>query len=342
MKVLQIIDNINIGGAERVMVNLCNWLHESGVDVEVVIIVGKEMDLIPQLSPSIVKHVLHRQKKNDIKALIRLSRLLKTATIAHVHMRHNYRYTRLASYLFAGKFAKIILHDHSSSESVLWGINTFLKPDFYIGTSKFSMDYARHRLNLNGNCYQLNNAVEKKASKSQGDRKGIVLVSNIKPAKNQSFAVDLMTQIEDDLTIYGAIQDKDYMLALQHSIGQIGLEERIEFNHFCYDLQPLLGAYKMGLHTSEKETGPLAIIEYLAQGLPFLAYKVGEAAETISEYFPEFFISNFDKSEWINRIHILLNQAPDLQKMEYVFKKHFSKESYIQQCLKIYQSILNS
>lgn len=341
MKVLQIIDNINVGGAERVMINLSNWLYEKGITIEVAIISGTELELLPLLNPSIKIHYIHRLNKYSIKHMYRLSKLLHSCDIAHIHMRHNYRYCAIASFSSPLRMGKLILHDHSSSNSVLFGLSDFFRPKYYIGTSEFSLSYAKNNLNVKDHIYLLNNSIEKITNVDNPNKKNIILVSNIKPSKNHTFALELIPHTSEDLHIYGAIQDPKYAKRL-YQLANEHPENKILFNHFQTDVQVVLNKYKMGIHTSSMETGPLVVVEYLAQRLPFLSYKTGEASTIISKYFPEFFIANFDKYEWIGRIQELLQYSPDFEKMDYVFSKHFSKQSYLSKCLKIYSDVLTS
>lgn len=342
MKILHIIDNLYPGGAERVMVNLCNWLHAEGVQIEVALIVGKGTELLNQLNPAIPVHFISRYNKFDINPAKNLANLLSRFELAHIHMRHNYRYTRLVSSIFSCK-TPLILHDHSSSVRKFTGLGDCLRPRYFIGTSEFSEKYAREKLNMPNSIFKLENVIEKEIYDiKHPPQSAFVLVSNIKPEKNQHFALRLLKNFDQKLHLYGAIQDQSYYSKLQLLISKDDIVERVVFKTDCQNVQRHLGNFQLGLHTSSKETGPLAIIEYLAQGIPFVAYRTGGAAEKISRDFPEFFMDNFEVEEWVDRIRELMSSPPDLEKMAYVFDKYFSKQTYVNKCLKIYKSILQS
>lgn len=340
MKILQIIDNLNPGGAERVVINLCNWLHNEGIHVELVVIVGRGTGLLEELNSDIEVHFLNRQKKIDFYSAWKLSKILSKFKLAHVHMRHNYRYTSIVSSLFLSK-TRLILHDHSSSPKFFIGLNSFFRPRYFIGTSEFSMCYAREVLKMSDGVFKLENVIEKAYRVADTILpNNFILVSNLKPDKNQQFALNLLSYFDQDLYLYGVIQDTIYSEHLIAQVKKNGLSNRVFFVNNCREVQKELGKFKLGLHTSPNETGPLSIIEYLAQGLPFLAYRTGEAAEIISREFPEFFIDNFVVEEWVSRINSLIMLPPDKEKMMNVFETHFSKKVYLQKCLNIYQSVL--
>lgn len=339
MKILHLIDTLAPGGAERVMVNACNWLYEAGCEVEAVLLTNRRTDLADSLRRDIPLRILNRRGRADWKAASRLAALMRGADIVHAHMRHNYRYAALAAKIFGVK-TKLALHDHSSSPRLLAGLNNFFRPAYFIGASAFSTTYARERLGMRKNVFLLENAVETRPMPPAASRKGIALVSNIKPIKNQSFALRLASLLPETLHLYGAVQDQAYFEGLQ----SVCLEKNLalEWHTERCDIPAALNRHRLGLHVSPNETGPLAVIEYLAQGLPFLAYRTGAAADLIGRDFPEFFIDHFEPEAWAERIRQLLAAPPDRERMARVFERHFSKQRYVSQCLEIYRRILAS
>jgi len=341
MRVIHIIDTLNVGGAERVMVNLCNWQYEQGLFVQAAIITSSCNDLQHLIQTGIPIHFIGREKRLSFYAAKKLFSLITECDIVHVHMRHNYRYVR-AICLCLNKKVKIILHDHSSSSKMPFGLNGLFKPKFFIGTSLFSMQFAEYILKMKSNFFLLENVIENISIKTVEKKEGFILVSNIKESKNQLFALEIMKYFQNKLHFYGVVQEDMYLNTLQDRISHLALTENVNIFTNVNNVQPLLSNYELGIHTSANETGPLTIIEYLSQGLPFLAYSTGEAAKKISYDFPEFFIDNFEVDKWVARIRLILSSPPDKNKMQQVFEKHFSKKAYIEKCLKIYQSVLHS
>lgn len=346
MNVLHLIDNLYPGGAERVMVNTCNWLHESGVAVETALISGRGNDLLAALHPAIRVHVLDRKHRADLRAAYRLSTLIAKADIAHVHMRHNFRYAALIAKLLHLN-TPLVFHDHFGEVEriprVPLGFKSFAKPTWYIGVSQTLTSWAEQQLHIPpAQTFLLENTVLAEAPATILPQSTLVLVSNIKPQKNQHFALEWLQHTPWTLDIYGGRQDEAYTQQLEATIQNKGLAGQVRLIHHCYAVQAKLGGYRLGLHTSTHETGPLAIIEYLAQGLPFLSYKTGEAAKKISLEFPEYFIDNLDAREWTERIRNLLSIPADQEKMARVFQRYFSKQAYIKKCLHIYDKVLTS
>lgn len=347
MFILHVIDNLHAGGAEKVLVNMCNWLHSRGIRVEVVLIIGAGKDLLSQLNPEIITHILDRKYRLDMRTCIQLARLLRQPDIVHIHMRQNYRYIALIAKLFHIK-TPLIFHDHYGSinqdQSIPLGFKTIVRPQWYVGVSNTLVSWAQFQLGLSQRkIFLLENVAEAKKKKEKNfEKKDLVLVSNIKPQKNQMFIFELLQKSTLNLDIYGARQDEKYARLLDEQINQNNFYNRIRIFNHVNDVRNHLDDYRLGLHTSLSETGPLAIIEYLAEGLPFLAYRTGEAAEKISREFPEYFMDNFDSEAWKERIQMLMNTPPDKEKMALTFEMYFSKQAYIEKCLKIYGHILAS
>ena len=106
MNVLQVIDRLNIGGAERVMLNITRLLAERNIEVGVLLFnegfaLDKDIDKRAKL------FVLNRNNKFSIAKLYKTFRICSKYEIVHVHMRHCYRYVKLAQLLFGGKFKVI-------------------------------------------------------------------------------------------------------------------------------------------------------------------------------------------------------------------------------------------
>ena len=58
----------------------------------------------------------------------------------------------------------------------------------------------------------------------------------------------------------------------------------------------------MGIHTSYSESGPLVLIEYLAQNLPFLTFRTGDVVDKLILNFPELIQENFEVQLWASKI----------------------------------------
>lgn len=341
MKVLQVIDTLNVGGAERVCIDISNLLNQKNIDTTVLTI-SKKGKLATLLNPDIKVINLNRKSKYDLKAARKTASILRNFDIIHVHMRYTYRYVKLISIVFNLKM-KILFHDHFGKikvdKSIPKLMNSILKPTFYIGVSEELIDWAKEKVNLKSNqTFLLKNIVIKKKQLKRIKSKSVILVSNISPVKNQLFAIQLIEKTNLNLTIYGNINDSKYFSELKTYIYDNKLEDRIKFIHNEIDIQSVLHNYAFAIQTSKSESGPLVLIEFLAQSLPFIAYETGEVANTIKNELP-FFIDNFNINNWIQKINEINNVSSE--NIINTYYKYFNPENYIKKCLKIYKEVLN-
>ena len=138
------------------------------------------------------------------------------------------------------------------------------------------------------------------------------------------------------LTFFGRIQDDNYYKKILSEIKKLGLEKKINFITNENNIQNRLHEFDFGIHTAISESGPLVLIEFLAQNLPFISYKTGYVSDILVDEIPDFFVDDFDKEKWIE---IINKNNTTNQNLEALFEKYFSPEKYVNKCLKIYQKI---
>ncbi|MDT7831925.1 glycosyltransferase [Flavobacteriaceae bacterium S356] len=341
MKILQIIDILDVGGAERVFVNMCNLLHSNKIDVSALVF-GRKGKLEGTLSKKIPRIDFKRKAKYGIGEWYALSKILRQYDILHVHMRHNFVYIKLIATIFRVN-VKIILHDHSSNfDHVSIPLKSFLRPNYFIGVSKQLVEWSKNTLGVQKNKTFLlyNTVLKERIDVLAKDKEGIVVVGNIKPGKNQLFVINLMPSIHEDVTFIGKVQDLSYFQQLKDRINTLNLGNRVTFMTEIDNVQYQLPKFKLALMSSTKESGPLVLIEYLAQDLPFVSYKTGEVSNLLEKEIPEFFLSSFEESLWIKKIKEISNYKG--LELSTIYEKLFSPSKYIQLCTDIYQKVVSS
>jgi len=351
LKVLQAIDRLNAGGAERVLVNLANLLKKKGVHVAVCSLLGAG-----PLDEAIDSEVEHRRLYRDFKySLITLFRFHQYANqfdIVHVHMRHNLKYVWLAKFLYRGSY-RIVFHDHYGEihrdRHAGFFLKLAMKSSTYVGVSTVLCDWAQSHGLPSKRVNALFNTVEKKAYKqviNPVSPMKLILVSNFRPQKNLEFAVDLIDHMrmknEVRLDLFGQFSDNAYFEKIKKMVQERGLNEHFRFIHDCTDIQSVLGHYHCAIHTATSETGPLVLLEYLAQGLPFLCFRVGEVPEQIISEFPEYVLDHFDVERWSTSIKALIQENSTTFRKQRIqfFTQKFSQQEYVNSCLDIYRRAL--
>lgn len=339
LRIAQIIDTLDVGGAERVTVDVSNMLVAQGVIVKLVVIrhIGP---LLEQVDPKVQIEVLNFQSKTDLKSWRNLISALKENDLIHVHMRHTYGRVKLASIL--GRIqVPIIFHDHWGASGVPLYLKWIFKPEWYIGVRQESTLWAQDRLKINsGHIFcQPNTIYRSNQFNEEVDYKyDLLLVGNIRRIKNIEFAIQLANRLNLSLDIVGQVVDQAYY----NELKDVCINGNVRFITDISDVFSILGCYRMALHTAISETGPLVLLEYLKAGLPFLSYFTGEVARQLKTIMPELVLEHFDLPEWELRLNAMLHHPPESSELQAIFHTHFGPEKYLQGLIKIYQCALAS
>lgn len=345
MKILYIIDRLNTGGAERVCVTLATLFQQRGYDVTVLELLSSGI-LQQQLPPAVSAIQLNRKSRFDLMAVFRLVMHLRKYDMIHVHMRHVYRYVFFAN-LFARK--KLIFHDHFNQYPTSWFQRTLFKlllsNHVYISVEERGCEWAIQTLQLKADqVHKLQNVILKVEIDVTMRLNRLVLVSNIKPEKNIEFIVPLVYALNQNgndvhIDIIGNIVDVKYYNSIVRQLKESKLVNKVSFLTNVSNVQNFLNSYSLGLHFSKRESGPLVLLEYLAQGLPFVSFQTGEISNNLQFDLPDFFVDSFCLKNWCDQIRKQLSIISYTPSLEDIFVKHNNSDQYFKKCLTIYQSI---
>lgn len=353
--IIQVIDMLNPGGAERVLVTLSNLQYANGHKVKVITTV-KPGPLAKELHEGIPLQNLQRGFKWNPFTMYRFIKEVKGFDIVHVHSIHNLRYLLLAKKLF-GLNKKIFYHEHHghriNTKATLLEKKLF-QHVIFIAVSTQLKNWAINEAGVNERkCFVLPNIIIKKQLPAVSVKKDnviqLLLISNFVPVKNIEHAILVLAQLGNQknkqyhLTIVGTISDRSYYNAVIQIIKEKNLEDLVSFIHDCTDAQTILSQYDLALHTSTSESGPLVLIEYMAQGLLFITYETGEVVQQLKNNWQDFVLQSFSIDEWEERILLLLknNNTKMQHKLRIFFDDNYSPEAYYKKCMQIYNEGLS-
>jgi glycosyltransferase involved in cell wall biosynthesis len=109
----------------------------------------------------------------------------------------------------------------------------------------------------------------------------LVTVGGLERAKNHRFLIEVLAEVRRSgriltLDLFGHGPCRRDLSRLARSLG---LDDQVRFRGFRPDVRNLLPGYRAYVHASICETGPVAILEAMAAGLPILAGQVGGIPE---------------------------------------------------------------
>lgn len=346
MKILQVIDTLNIGGAEKVCLNLITMLLDAGHQADCMVISTKG-PLYESIDKRAKAMFLDRGSKFNLLKMHECASVASQYDIVHVHMRHTWAYVRLSALVFNIK-TKMIFHDHfweiNTSKDATFRLKGIFKPAHYIGVSNDHINWARRFLRIDEpNTFLLANTIIPKYTQSGKYHGDMVMVSNLRSIKNIHFGITLANTLKRKLTVFGNHDGSEYA----YRVVKLAEEsEYVEIIQNETDIQQYLKNFTLAIHTSISETGPLVLLEYMAHGLPFITSETGEVPGQLKNVFPDMIAESFETVEWEQKINALEKRirtegealASELKK---IFAEKFSPDSYQKQCLEIYQNVLN-
>lgn len=352
MRIVQVIDTLNAGGAERVLVDIANLLVRRNNEVTVLII-NQDGPLSRELDQSVKRIVLNRGVKYNPGTARKFVSLLNTFDVVHIHMRHVLKYYWFSSF-WKRCTSSIFFHDHFGDIQINQNVPAYMKlltgKIKYIAVSRQLQEWAitsagfrKEETFLLPNII-MNQAAKRTARELKGPdtKKRIIIVSNFKRTKNIEFALELAHSLKSELDfvmhIFGGDQDRPYRLELEQLLATHNLEHHVHLYVNETNVRERLAGYDLAIHCAVSETGPLVLIEYLASHLPFLAYETGEVVRQLKPHFPLFFIDNFEITSWKKRITILFSDYSQLdhEKFDLIFKDYYSENAYTDKLLKMY------
>jgi glycosyltransferase involved in cell wall biosynthesis len=290
MRIIQIIDSLEAGGAERVAVNYANSLVEE-IEFSGLVATRQEGALLSQIKPSVSYLFLNKKRQLDFGALFRLRSFVIKNKVTHVHA-HSTSFFLAFLLKLSHPSLKIIRHDH-------YGNNEFLatRPSFVL---KFTAPFFKGVIAVNQN---LKNWSEKKIKAKNViylpnfpvkeiniveqtilkgiDGKRIVSLANLRSQKNHFLIIEIakkMKQSHPDWTFH--LVGKDFEDAYSRQISEVIKKYNLDNNVFLYgskqDITAILRQSDIGILTSKSEGLPVALLEYGMNQKAVVVTNVGE------------------------------------------------------------------
>lgn len=354
MKILQLIDTLNPGGAERMCVNITNVLHLNGIDVQVCTThVGGFLS--NNLNPVIKVHNLNKKSFFDIIAFLRFLRVLRQEKTEIIHAHSTSVFWAVAAKLFRHDI-KIIWHDHlgrrtgknrsnifykliSSRISAVISVNEEIKD-----WASVNMKVPDDRILFIENFPLLNKAQFLKNSEIFT----IACVANILPVKNHETllnAVGLLVKRDSRLPLKvilaGAFQKNEYYFKLLRKISDMELTEIVEMPGPVEDISALLAGADCGVLSSVSEGLPVALLEYGMAALPVIVTDVGHCAEVVGHGEYGKIVKPNDPEALATELLDFINNRELAKNMGQSFMKHVMQNYGPDRFMKQYLDLLN-
>jgi glycosyltransferase involved in cell wall biosynthesis len=297
--VVHVVDALNIGGAERVAINLVNLLPREDY-VPYLCTTRSEGPLSSFVSPHVTRLCLERRGKVDTAALRLFVRFLDEREIRIVHAH--------ASALFFASLARalsrrcaLIWHDHygradfADRPTWLYRLATRNVAGVIAVNQTLSGWCRRHLRFPADRIWYVPNLVPESGATSGTDSvalpgepgKRLVCVANFRPQKDHPTLLRAMTIVQRQvpgahLLLIGDSADPAYVASIRAQISDLQLDPSVSYLGPRNDVASILRACDIGVLSSASEGLPLALLEYGNAGLAAVATTAGQCPEVLN------------------------------------------------------------
>lgn len=295
MRVLQLIDSLDAGGAERMAVNIANVLSEE-VERSYLCVTRREGLLKTSIEPSVSYLFLNKRHRIDISAIITLRRYLKREKIDIIHA-HSTSFFMATIMKWLDSRLKIVWHDHYGNSNYLearkYGILKFCSRYFsmIISVNLTLKGWATSHLKCKRVLCLPNFVIQKPTKLSVTKLKGTVgkrllCVANLRPQKdhhNLLEAFKLLQEHYPEWTLHCVGQDfnDNHATSVYSLVEKLNLKNQVFFYGSCPDIHHIISQADIGVLASASEGLPLALLEYGLGKLPIVATNVGDCKDAL-------------------------------------------------------------
>jgi len=323
MRIVQVIDSLEVGGAEKMAVNYANALA-SKIEFSGLISTRAEGNLKYQLSDKVSYLFLNRKGLIDFRAILKFKKYCQDNNIEYIHS-HSTSYFISLLVKFIHPKIKIIWHDHnglsefiSYKETIILQMASFFFKGILVVNNNLKV-WAENKLNCKRIVYLPNFTNHNKFINSEtilkgDDGKRILCLANLREQKNHFLLLEIAEKLKKtnpDWTFHlvGKDFEDDYSKQLKKTIKIKNLENHVFIYGSKNDIENIIDQSDIAVLTSMSEGLPVALIEYGLSKKPVISTNVGEIPNIINNEYNGFLINNFDSNTFFNRLCYLINDS---------------------------------
>ena len=355
MRIAQIIDSLDAGGAERIAVNYANAL--SGViELSALVTTRKEGVLKENVCKNVHYLFLEKKLSLDFGAVFRLRTFLKRNKIDILHAHGTSFFIGALLKLVCPKI-KLIWHEHYgarqkqklTSNLILYFSSHFFSKIFVV--NKDLENWMKQKLRFKKTYFIPNFASTASAEIASTFLKGeegkrIVFLANLKNPKNHIAALNVFHNLNLknrnwSLHLIGKDFQDHYSNELKSFIGKHNLSDSIYLYNSRNDIQNILSQSDIGILCSTDEGFPVSLLEYGNAGIAVVSTNAGYCSSVIDDGENGFLFDSGNTGDFELKLNEIVNKSTLRKRFAiHLHKKilqHFSEESVIQELLLKYK-----
>lgn len=290
MRIVQIIDSLEVGGAEKMAINYANALSKRA-DFSGLVATRAEGHLKSQLNDAVSYLFLKKTKTLDFAAAFRLKKYCKQNQIDILQPHSSSYFIALLVKIIYPKI-QIIWHDHnglsefiSTQKSLVLKIASFFFKGIIVVNFKLK-NWAEKELNCKNVIFLPNFTNDVSSINVETQMKGIegkriLCLANLRDQKNHFLLLEVAEKLKNthpDWTFH--LVGKDFEDDYSKQIHELIISKALESHVFIYgsknDVVHIINQSEIAILTSKSEGLPVALIEYGLYKKPIVSTNVGE------------------------------------------------------------------
>lgn len=320
MRIVQIIDSLEAGGAERMAVNYANGLAKR-IDFSGLIATRNEGSLKDAIDNGVNYFFLNKKRTLDFIALFKLKNYCKKNRIEYIHAHSSSYFIAFLLKLIVPKI-KIIWHDHDGMSEFLDQRKTFpimLASFFFEGIITVNLILKKWAIkNLKckkviffSNFTSFETKVKNETLLMGSEGKRIVCLANLRPQKNHFLLIEIAKNIKNSFPDWSFhLVGKDFHDTYSKKIKDLIVANNLKEQVFIYDskrdIQNIISQCDFGILTSKSEGLPLCLLEFGSMKKTVVASDVGEIGTILKNKVNGFLIEKNNEKKFSEAIIALI------------------------------------
>jgi glycosyltransferase involved in cell wall biosynthesis len=296
--VMHLVDSLQMGGTERVAVNLVNSLPRDQFNA-FLCTTRAEGPLTSLVQHDVGRINLKRKRTWDVAAIWRLVAYIRQHNIRILHAHaSSILVAHLASRFWP--YPKIVWHDHyginATQQRSSWIYRLLMmRVNFVLAVSEPLARWSRESLHMPANkvqyvpnfvCHNPGTKVNSELPGVSGAR--IVCVANLRPVKDHITLLQAMQNVVSNcaaahLLLVGNLDDTQQVTSIEAEIERLHLQQHVSMLGQRPDVNAILCSCDIGVLSSIAEGLPLSLLEYGMAGLPVVSTHVGQCADVLDQ-----------------------------------------------------------
>ena len=320
MRIVQLIDSLDIGGAEKMAVSYANSLSKS-IEFSGLVVTRKEGKFKNKINDEVSYLFLNKKKTIDFNALLKLRNYCKKNKVDSIQAHSSSFFIACMVKLLLPRIS-VIWHTHSGISSYLLQKRSYLiqlSSFFFKGIIAVNLElkeWSKKNLFCKNVIYLQNYIIEnenhiKKTILHGHKEKRVLYLANLRHPKNHFMLVEVVNKIHKKFPswtfhLVGNDLMDDYSDTLKAKIIECQLEKVIFLYGSKTDVENIIMQSDIGVITSNSEGLPVALLELGFYKKPVVATNVGQIPFVVKHKISGFISESQDVEDFSKNLSLMM------------------------------------